>query len=60
MPDGWIWARLDSVGNRPFGAAPSRNNAAYYNSGNSPWLKTDDLNDGMIKDIPETITELAL
>lgn len=32
---------------------------AYY-KGNVPWLKTGDLNDGIIRYIPETISELAL
>ena len=31
-----------------------------YYGGNIPWLKTGDLNDGLISDIPESITEEAV
>lgn len=59
IPENWKWARLGSVGKWQSGATPSRHNSAYYN-GNVPWLKTGDLNDGIISYIPETISELAL
>ena len=41
------------------GATPSRLRQDYY-GGNIPWLKTGDLNDGIIQSIPENITEKAL
>ncbi len=59
IPDSWEWVRLGCIGDWGSGATPSRTNAEYYN-GNIPWLKTGDLNDGIITDIPETISELAL
>ena len=59
IPENWMWARLGSVGQWQSGATPSRRNSAYY-KGNVPWLKTGDLNDGIISYIPETISELAL
>ena len=58
-PDSWEWVRLGFIGNWGSGATPSRTNKEYYD-GNIPWLKTGDLNDGIITDIPEKITELAL
>jgi type I restriction enzyme S subunit len=50
---------LENIGHWQSGATPNRQNPAYYN-GNIPWLKTGDLNDTFIDNIPETITDLAL
>jgi type I restriction enzyme S subunit len=59
VPDGWCWATLGSIGKWQSGATPSRMRKDYY-GGEIPWLKTGDLNDGFIVNIPETITALAL
>ena len=59
IPEGWEWCRLGFIGEWGSGATPSRTNKEYY-QGNIPWLKTGDLNDGIITNIPEKITELAL
>lgn len=59
IPETWKWISLGNVGKWGAGATPSRKVKDYY-GGNIPWLKTGDLNDGMITDIPEYITELAL
>ena len=50
---------MGKVGKWQSGATPSRLNKEYY-GGDIPWLKTGDLNDGYIYDIPETITQKAL
>ncbi|MCL1792987.1 MAG: restriction endonuclease subunit S [Oscillospiraceae bacterium] len=60
VPDSWEWVRLGSIGDWGSGATPSRNNPEFYKNGNIPWLKTGDLNDGFISEIPEKITPLAL
>ena len=54
-----MWTTLGEIGNWQSGATPSRLRKDYY-GGNIPWLKTGDLNDGYISDIPEYITETAL
>ena len=59
IPESWEWVRLGFIGDWGSGATPSRTNKEYYD-GNIPWLKTGDLNDGIITNIPEKITELAL
>ena len=59
MPSSWVWTTLGEIGNWQSGATPSRLRKDYY-GGNIPWLKTGDLNDGYISDIPEYITETAL
>lgn len=59
IPESWKWVRVGNIGSWSAGATPSRTQAEYY-GGSIPWLKTGDLNDGYVSDIPETITELAL
>ena len=54
-----MWTTLGEVGTWQSGGTPSRSNKSYY-GGNIPWLKTGDLNDGLITDIPESITEEAV
>ena len=59
IPESWKWVRVGSCGSWGSGATPSRTNSEYY-GGTIPWLKTGDLNDDIITEIPEYITELAL
>ena len=59
IPDNWVWTTLGNIGVWQAGGTPSRANKSYY-GGNIPWLKTGDLNDGLITNIPERITEEAV
>ena len=59
VPEGWVWCTLGEIGTWQAGATPSRVQKDYY-GGNIPWLKTGDLTDGYIYDIPEMITDKAL
>ena len=59
IPEGWEWRKLGEIGTWQSGATPSRINKDYY-GGDIPWLKTGDLNDGYITDIPENITQKAV
>ena len=59
IPSSWEWTTLGHIGIWQSGGTPSRSNKSYY-GGNIPWLKTGDLNDGLITDIPESITEEAV
>ena len=59
VPDNWAWTTLGNIGTWQAGGTPSRSNKSYY-GGNIPWLKTGDLNDGLITNIPESITEEAV
>ena len=59
VPSSWVWTTLSEVGTWQSGGTPSRSNKSYY-GGNIPWLKTGDLNDGLISNIPESITEEAV
>ena len=55
IPDSWEWQTLGDIGKWQAGGTPSRGNKEYY-GGEIPWLKTGDLNDGYITNIPESIT----
>lgn len=59
IPESWTWVRVGNIGSWSAGATPPRTQSEYY-GGNIPWLKTGDLNDGYVWDVPETITEMAL
>lgn len=59
IPETWKWVRLGEIGDWGSGATPSRTNPDFY-GGDIPWLKTGDLTDGFIYDVPEYITQKAL
>ena len=59
IPDNWKWTRLNDIGLWSAGATPSRRNMSYY-SGCIPWVKTGELNNGVLKQTEEHISELAL
>jgi len=59
IPESWEWMRLGDVGSWSAGATPSRSNPKFY-GGDIPWLKTGDLNDSYIAEVPEFISEEAL
>lgn len=59
VPESWTWKTLGDIGTWQAGGTPSRMHKEYY-GGNIPWLKTGDLNDGIITSIPEYITEEGL
>ena len=59
IPDTWMWVRVGNIGSWASGATPSRSVSEFY-GGDIPWLKTGDLNDGYIDNVPEYITELAI
>lgn len=59
LPDGWMWARLNDLGDWGAGATPTRGNPAFY-GGDIPWFKSGELNSNYIFESEETVTELAL
>ncbi|MCM3006714.1 restriction endonuclease subunit S [Priestia koreensis] len=59
VPDNWLWVNAEYVAKWGSGGTPSRKKEEYY-GGNIPWIKTGELNDGIIEDSQETITEKGL
>ena len=58
IPDNWEWARMGYVGDWGSGSTPHRGNPSYY-GGNILWLKTGELNNSIVYDTEEKITEKA-
>lgn len=59
LPKGWRRAKLGELGQWTSGGTPSRSHPEYYGQG-IPWVKTGDLDDGPIREVPESITPLGL
>ena len=59
LPAGWKWVKLGDVCRTTSGGTPSRGNSQFYN-GNIAWIKSGELNDGIIETAQETITEEAV
>ena len=60
LPSNWVWTRLESIGVWGAGGTPSRRNQDFYLNGTIPWLKTGDLNNGIVTETEEYITEEAI
>ena len=58
IPNSWTWARMGSIGDWGAGSTPQRTNQNYY-GGNILWLKTGELNNGIVYDTEEKITQKA-
>ena len=55
IPNSWTWARMGGIGDWGAGSTPQRTNQNYY-GGNILWLKTGELNNGIVYDTEEKIT----
>ena len=58
IPNSWTWVRMGQIGDWGAGSTPQRSNHDYY-GGNILWLKTGELNNGIIYDTEEKITQRA-
>ena len=58
IPNSWTWARMGQVGDWGAGSTPQRGNQDYY-GGNILWLKTGELNNNIVYDTEEKITQRA-
>ena len=59
LPEGWVWKKLGEVCETTSGGTPNRKDPSYYN-GNIPWVKSGELDKGLITDTEEKITEAAI
>ena len=60
IPNTWRWVRLRSIGTWGAGATPNRGTVEYYKNGTIPWIKTGELNNGLVTDSIEKVTPKAL
>ena len=58
IPNSWTWARMGQIGDWGAGSTPQRGNQDYY-GGNILWLKTGELNNDIVYDTEEKITQRA-
>ena len=58
IPENWVWVRMGQIGDWGAGSTPQRGNTNYYN-GNILWLKTGELNNGIVYDTEEKVTQKA-
>ena len=59
IPKGWEWCRMGSIGDWGAGATPAKGNPDYY-GGSILWLRTGELNNGIVYDSEIKITDKAL
>jgi len=59
LPEGWDLKKLGEICITTSGGTPSRGNKKYY-EGNIPWVKSGELNKGLIVDTEEKISEEAI
>jgi type I restriction enzyme S subunit len=59
LPSEWEWKELGILCKTTSGGTPSRGNPGYF-SGNIPWIKSGELNDGLISNSEERITTEAI
>ena len=60
IPENWCWCRLGEIGDWGAGATPNRSKKEYYSNEGIPWIKTGELNNGIVTTSEEFITEKAL
>lgn len=60
IPEGWEWCRLGEIGSWGAGATPNKGKPEYYDKGTIPWLRTGDLNNGVVTEVELFVTEKAL
>ena len=59
VPQGWEWCRMGCIGDWGAGATPAKGNPDYY-GGSILWLRTGELNNGIVYDSEIKITDKAL
>jgi type I restriction enzyme S subunit len=59
LPKGWKWVKLGDICKTTSGGTPNRGNKGYY-IGNIPWVKSGELDKGLILDTEEKISDEAI
>ena len=59
IPQRWEWCRMGSIGDWGAGATPAKSNPDYY-GGSILWLRTGELNNGIVYDSEIKVTKKAL
>ena len=59
IPETWEWCRMGSIGDWGAGATPAKGNPNYY-GGSILWLRTGELNNGIVYESEIKVTDKAL
>ena len=59
IPPNWVYTRMGNIGDWGSGSTPAKGNSDYY-GGNILWLRTGELNNGVVNDTEIKITDKAL
>ncbi|MER5543237.1 restriction endonuclease subunit S [Streptomyces sp. NPDC002589] len=59
LPEGWAWARLGDVAQWGSGGTPKAKAPDYY-GGTIPWAVIGDMDDGVLRETAQTITDAGL
>lgn len=59
IPSNWVYTRMGNIGDWGAGSTPAKGNSDYY-GGNILWLRTGELNNGVVNDTEIKITDKAL
>ncbi len=60
IPSDWEMVKIKDIGKITSGTTPLRSNMSYHLNGTIAWVKTTDLNNALIAETEEKITEKAL
>lgn len=60
IPYTWEWCKLGWIGDWGAGATPAKGTAEFYANGTIPWLRTGELNNGIVYDSDIKVTPYAL
>ena len=60
IPSTWEWCKLGWIGDWGAGATPAKGNPEFYTNGTIPWLRTGELNNGVVYDSELKVTPYAL
>jgi type I restriction enzyme S subunit len=60
LPEGWVWARLGTLGHWSGGGTPSKSNEAFWTGGSIPWISPKDMKTDIVGDSEDRITEAAV
>lgn len=60
IPEGWIVKKLKWNSKTTSGGTPPSGNREDFYNGDIPWIRTTDLNNNELFDVPEKVTSLAL
>ena len=59
IPENWVWSRLKDAFETSSGSTPLSSRVEYYKNGSVNWVRTTDLNNGILTECEKRITELA-